>query len=172
AFDARVLPPPQPRLPEALRRGAPPGDRPAGRRPDARGRAGRAGRPGRADGERLPRQPRSRLLRARAQGRGRAAARAPAGHGRQGLRAARRSRLRAYRRPAHAAPAPPGRGERRSLYRRPERAYLARLLRKFNRPPPLKKATSRKRAGARSIFNDLPADWSWEQDAELRFTRI
>ena len=38
-------------------------------------------------------------------------------------------------------------------------------------------ATRKRRAGARraperSILRDLPADWYWEQDAELRFTRI
>ena len=36
----------------------------------------------------------------------------------------------------------------------------------------MKKATSRKRAAARTVFADLPADWYWEQDAELRFTKI
>jgi diguanylate cyclase (GGDEF)-like protein/PAS domain S-box-containing protein len=35
----------------------------------------------------------------------------------------------------------------------------------------LKKAT-RKRAATRGIFSDLPSDWYWEQDAELRFTKI
>ena len=35
-----------------------------------------------------------------------------------------------------------------------------------------KKATSRKRATARRIFSELPADWYWEQDAALRFTKV
>jgi diguanylate cyclase (GGDEF)-like protein/PAS domain S-box-containing protein len=33
-------------------------------------------------------------------------------------------------------------------------------------------ARARKRPAARSIFHDLPADWYWEQDAALRFTKI
>lgn len=38
-------------------------------------------------------------------------------------------------------------------------------------------ATRKRRAGvrrkaARSIFHDLPADWYWEQDAALRFTKV
>jgi diguanylate cyclase (GGDEF)-like protein len=35
-----------------------------------------------------------------------------------------------------------------------------------------KRRTGVRRTAARSIFHDLPADWYWEQDAELRFTRI
>jgi len=35
-----------------------------------------------------------------------------------------------------------------------------------------KRAATPKRAAARSIFHDLPADWYWEQDAELRFTKV
>jgi diguanylate cyclase (GGDEF)-like protein len=35
-----------------------------------------------------------------------------------------------------------------------------------------KRTATTKRAAARSIFHDLPADWYWEQDAELRFTKI
>src|SRR5215217_2328551 len=31
---------------------------------------------------------------------------------------------------------------------------------------------TRRTAAARTIFNDLPADWYWEQDDELRFTKI
>src|SRR5881392_3960891 len=34
-----------------------------------------------------------------------------------------------------------------------------------------KRAPSR-RAAARTVFHDLPADWYWQQDAELRFTKI
>ena len=33
-------------------------------------------------------------------------------------------------------------------------------------------AKSRKRAAVRTVFHDLPADWYWEQDAALRFTKI
>ena len=35
-----------------------------------------------------------------------------------------------------------------------------------------KRTATPKRAAARSIFHDLPADWYWEQDAELRFTKV
>src|SRR5438477_10571129 len=35
-----------------------------------------------------------------------------------------------------------------------------------------KRRTGVRRTAARSIFHDLPADWYWEQDSELRFTRI
>jgi len=35
-----------------------------------------------------------------------------------------------------------------------------------------KRTATTKRAVARSIFHDLPADWYWEQDADLRFTKI
>ena len=35
-----------------------------------------------------------------------------------------------------------------------------------------KRPATPRRAAQRSIFHDLPADWYWEQDAELRFTRI
>src|SRR4051812_49136699 len=35
-----------------------------------------------------------------------------------------------------------------------------------------KRRTGVRRTAARSIFSDLPADWYWEQDAELRFTKI
>ena len=35
-----------------------------------------------------------------------------------------------------------------------------------------KRTATAKRAAARSVFHDLPADWYWEQDAELRFSKI
>jgi diguanylate cyclase (GGDEF)-like protein len=35
-----------------------------------------------------------------------------------------------------------------------------------------RKRTPTRRAAARNIFSDLPADWYWEQDAELRFTKV
>ncbi|HUQ26286.1 MAG TPA: diguanylate cyclase [Burkholderiales bacterium] len=35
-----------------------------------------------------------------------------------------------------------------------------------------KRAPSVKRAASRSMFHDLPAEWYWEQDAGLRFTRV
>jgi diguanylate cyclase (GGDEF)-like protein len=35
-----------------------------------------------------------------------------------------------------------------------------------------KRSATTKRAAARSIFHDLPAEWYWEQDAALRFTRV
>ena len=35
-----------------------------------------------------------------------------------------------------------------------------------------KRTATPKRAAAQSIFHDLPAEWLWEQDAELRFTRV
>ena len=37
---------------------------------------------------------------------------------------------------------------------------------------PRKRSAKRGRAVARSVFYDLPADWYWEQDAELRFSKI
>src|SRR5258706_12387684 len=37
---------------------------------------------------------------------------------------------------------------------------------------PRKRSAKRERAVARSLFHDLPADWYWEQNAELRFTKI
>ena len=40
-----------------------------------------------------------------------------------------------------------------------------------------KRSSKASRSGARqsrtpAVFQDLPADWYWEQDAELRFTRV
>ena len=35
-----------------------------------------------------------------------------------------------------------------------------------------RKRTPTRRAAARNIFSDLPADWYWEQDAGLRFTKV
>src|ERR1043165_4228393 len=36
----------------------------------------------------------------------------------------------------------------------------------------LRKRAPSQRAAVRTVFHDLPADWYWEQDAELRFTKI
>src|SRR5258706_12905669 len=35
-----------------------------------------------------------------------------------------------------------------------------------------KRTATTRRATTRSILHDLPAEWYWEQDAELRFTRV
>src|SRR5262245_15238364 len=35
-----------------------------------------------------------------------------------------------------------------------------------------KRGTTVPRTVPRNVFHDLPADWYWEQDAELRFTKI
>jgi len=34
------------------------------------------------------------------------------------------------------------------------------------------KRSTTARGASRSLFHDLPADWYWEQNAELRFTKI
>ena len=31
---------------------------------------------------------------------------------------------------------------------------------------------ARPKRSADTVFHDLPADWHWEQDAELRFSRV